>query len=68
MPGSLESIKMTHTEAEYINAGYRYEKADNPAATRARAEVIRKMLSGEAVKDLPDARQYINQGRQEARQ
>lgn len=58
---------MTHTEAEYIEAGYRYERARSPDAGRARAEAIRAMLARENPKDVPEARALIERGRAEAR-
>ncbi len=35
---------MKHAQADYINAGYRYEKATSADKARAVAEGIRKML------------------------
>ena len=58
---------MTHTEADYIRAGYRYEMAD-PQRAAGVAEKIRAMLESEHVKDKPEARRLIEQGRTEARQ
>lgn len=58
---------MNHTEAEYINAGHRYERASNPDKARAEAQRIRAMLSGENPKDLTEARALIERGRAEAR-
>lgn len=58
---------MTHTEADYIRAGYRYELAD-PQRAAGVAEKIRAMLESEHVKDKPEARRLIEQGRTEARQ
>ncbi len=58
---------MNHTEAEYINAGHRYERAKSPDAGRARAEAIRAMLVQESPKDLAEARALIDRGRAEAR-
>lgn len=58
---------MKHTEHDYHEAGYRYEAASSPASARARAEVIRHMLSDEAPEDQTEARRLIDQGRQEAR-
>jgi hypothetical protein len=58
---------MNHTEADYINAGHRYERAKNPDTARAEAQYIRAMLSGENPKDLPEARALIERGRSEAR-
>lgn len=58
---------MTHTEAEYIEAGYKYERARSPDAGRARAEAIRAMLARENLKDHTEARALIERGRAEAR-
>lgn len=58
---------MTHTEHDYIQAGYRYERASNPDAGRAHAEKIRAMLSDEHPADKPECLRLIEQGRQEAR-
>ena len=58
---------MIYTEAEYIDAGYKYERARSPDAGRARAEAIRAMLARENLKDAPEARALIERGRAEAR-
>lgn len=58
---------MKHAEADYINAGYKYESAKTPDSARAVAQKIRKMLEEEAVSDQQDARYLIERGRQEAR-
>jgi hypothetical protein len=59
---------MKHAQADYINAGYRYEKATSADKARAVAEGIRKMLEQEAIVDHTDARYFVERGRQEARQ
>ena len=59
---------MKHTEHEYIEAGYKYEKARSPAASSAQAQAIRVMLEREKIEDHAEARRLIDQGRQEARQ
>jgi len=59
---------MKHAQADYINAGYRYEKANSADKARAVAEGIRKMLQEEAIVDHVDARYCVERGRQEARQ
>lgn len=59
---------MKHTEHDYIQAGYRYEKARSPAASSAQAQAIRVMLESEHITDHPEARRLIEIGRQEARQ
>ena len=58
---------MNYTEADYINAGHRYERAQGPDAGRARAEAIRAMLARENPKDITEARALIERGRAEAR-
>lgn len=58
---------MNHTESAYIEAGRRYEKASTVDSARARAEVLRAMLSSENPKDVPECRRLIEQGRSEAR-
>ena len=59
---------MKHAQADYINAGYRYEKATSADRARAVAEGIRKMLQEEYIDDQGDARYLVERGRQEARQ
>lgn len=59
---------MKHTEQSYINAGFRYESATGAETARAHAEAIRRMLTDEHIKDHPEARRLIDQGRAEARQ
>jgi len=59
---------MKHAQADYINAGYKYEKANSADRARAVAEGIRKMLQDEHINDHTDARYFIERGRQEARQ
>jgi hypothetical protein len=59
---------MKHAQADYINAGYRYEKANNADKARAVAEGIRKMLEQEDINDHTDARYFVERGRQEARE
>jgi len=59
---------MKHAQADYINAGYKYEKASNADKARAVAESIRKMLNDEHINEQADARYFVERGRQEARQ
>ena len=59
---------MKHAQADYINAGYKYEKANSADRARAVAGDIRRMLEQEAIVDLVDARYFIERGRLEARQ
>lgn len=58
---------MKHAEADYINAGYKYESAKTHDKARAVAQTIRKMLDEETIEDQQDARYLIERGRQEAR-
>ena len=58
---------MNHTENDYIQAGYRYEKAKGADQARARAEVIRLMIESERVEDRAHARYLVEQGRKDAR-
>jgi hypothetical protein len=58
---------MKHAEADYINAGYKYESAKTPDKARAVAQTIRKMLDEETIEDQQNARYLIERGRQEAR-
>jgi hypothetical protein len=58
---------MKHTESEYINAGYRFERANSPDAARAQAQRIRTMIESEPPDEQPEARRLIEQGRREAR-
>jgi len=59
---------MKNAQADYINAGYKYEKADNANKARAVAETIRKMLQEEHITDQTDARHLVERGRKEARE
>ena len=59
---------MKNAQADYINMGYRYEKATSADKARAVAEMIRHMLGQERPEDQQDARFFIERGRQEARQ
>ena len=53
---------MKHTEHEYIEAGYRYERG------RIVAQTLRAMIESEHRDDRAEARRLIGQGRTEARQ
>jgi hypothetical protein len=59
---------MKHAQADYINAGYKYEKATSADKARAVAEGIRKMLEQEDINDHTDARYFVERGRKEARE
>jgi hypothetical protein len=58
---------MTHTEAAYINAGARYERAKGPGQVAAASQAIRVLLEAEKPHDQTEGRRLIEQGRQEAR-
>lgn len=53
---------MNHAPAEYIEAGYRYEKG------KTGPDTLRRMIESEAIDDRAEARRLIEQGRREARQ
>jgi hypothetical protein len=55
---------MKYTEADYINAGAKYQRA-TPEKSRAAAENIRAMLDSEHPNDRPEARRLIDLGRAE---
>lgn len=59
---------MKHTESEYINLGYKYERATSLAAGQAAAQAIRALLEAERIDDRAEARQLVERGRLEARQ
>lgn len=59
---------MKHTESEYINLGYRYERAKSHEAGQAAAQAIRTLLEAERIDDRAEARQLVERGRVEARQ
>lgn len=52
---------MTHTEADYINAGYKFETGRTPG------ETLRRMIEAERIDERAEARRLIEQGRAEAR-
>jgi ferritin-like protein len=58
---------MKHAQADYINAGYKYEKAKSPEAGQAAAQAIRTLMESERIEDRADARYLVERGRQEAR-
>ena len=59
---------MKHTEAQYINLGFKYERAQSPSAGQAVAQAIRTLLEAERIDDRADARHLVERGRQEARE
>jgi len=52
---------MKHTERDYIEAGYQYERG------RIVAQTLRAMIESEHRDDRAEARRLIEQGRAEAR-
>jgi hypothetical protein len=58
---------MKHPEAAYINAGFKYERANTPNQCAAASQAIRVMLEAEDIRDHADARHLVETGRQEAR-
>lgn len=58
---------MKHTEHDYIQAGYRVEKAKTPSAYTAETQRIRMMLESETIEDQTEARRLIALGIAEAR-
>ena len=52
---------MNYTEADYINAGHRFELGQIPAQS------LRMMLESEALDFRAEARRLIEQGRAEAK-
>ena len=58
---------MNHTEADYINAGAAYERANHSDKARAVAQRLRAMLSSERPEDQTYARTLIEKGRADAR-
>jgi hypothetical protein len=58
---------MTHTEAAYITAGHRYERASTPGQVAAASQIIRTLLEAEKPHDQTEGRRLIEQGRQEVR-
>ena len=59
---------MKNSQADYINAGYKYEKATSHDKARAVTKDIRRMLEQEASVDHADVRYFVERGRLEARQ
>lgn len=58
---------MKHTENDYIQAGYRYEKAATVNGAIAQASRMRLMIESEHPDEQAEARRLIEQGIQEAR-
>lgn len=59
---------MKNPEADYINAGHRYERARTPGQVAAASQIIRNLLEAEKPHDQTEGRRLIEQGRKEARQ
>ena len=58
---------MKHSEHQYLDLGYRFERAGSPASTRSVAAEIRALLESETIEDRTEARHLVERGRQEAR-
>jgi hypothetical protein len=58
---------MKHPENDYIQAGYRYERASTANDAIAQAQRLRIMLESEHITDHAEGRRLFDQGRQEAR-
>jgi hypothetical protein len=52
---------MKHTENEYIQAGYEFERGE------IKADILRMMIESEHISNRAEARRLIDQGRAEAR-
>jgi len=63
----LENDTVIHSEAKYIQMGYKYEKAASTDQARALAGIIRRMIEAESIEDRAEARYLIERGRMEAR-
>lgn len=61
------SNQVKHSEHQYLDLGYRFEKARSPASTRSVAAEIRALLESETIEDRAQARNLVERGRQEAR-
>ena len=59
---------MKHTESQYINLGYKYERAVSVESGTAVAQAIRRLLETERIDDRAEARRLVDRGRQEARE
>lgn len=58
---------MKHTEATYIDLGFKYERAQTLGTGQAAAQAIRSLLESETIDDRTEARYLVERGRQEAR-
>ena len=58
---------MNHAPADYINTGFKYERAAHPDTAKQYAQQLQAMLDSEFIEDRAEARRLIEQGRQEAR-
>jgi len=56
---------MTHPEAYYIDAGYKYERLSVPANRIKRAKELQALIASEQPEDRTQARALIQRGRQE---
>ena len=55
------------TDAQYMDLGYRYEKAKTVEAAQAVSLAIRMAVEAERIEDRAEARYFVDRGRQEAR-
>lgn len=60
-------MTMIHSEAKYLQMGYKFEKVTNSTQARAIAETIRRMIEAEDIEDRAEARYLVERGRKEAR-
>ena len=58
---------MKHSEGDYVNAGYRIERAKTPQAYTAETQRVRVMLEAETIEDQAEARRLIARGQKESR-
>lgn len=59
---------MKHAEVQYISLGFKYERAQSPAAGQAAAQAIRMLMESETIEDRAEARYLVERGRKEARE
>ena len=58
---------MKHSEHQYLELGYRFERAGAQPRAKSVAAEIRALLESETVEDRVEARFLVERGRQEAR-
>jgi len=57
---------MKYTESEYINNGYRYERSQNFAKSKALSDQLKEMINSEEILDRKEALRLFEIGRREA--